>query len=68
MSDLYAADNVPEIGVGSGIRTRDSHVGNVILYQLSYTHMEHVEGIEPSWPAWKAGTLTIELHVHGAVS
>ena len=64
MSEFYAADNVPKIGVGSGNRTRDSHVGNVILYQLSYTHMEHVEGIEPSSSGWKPGILAVELHVH----
>lgn len=26
-------------GAGDGIRTHDSHVGNVVLYQLSYTCM-----------------------------
>ena len=44
---MFAVD-VPENGVGEGIRTLDIHVGNVTLYQLSYTYMEHVEGIEPS--------------------
>jgi hypothetical protein len=26
-----------EVGAGDEIRTRDSHVGNVVLYQLSYS-------------------------------
>ena len=59
MSDLYAADNVPENGVGSGNRTRDNHVGNVMLYQLSYIHMEHVEVVETSYSAWKADVLPL---------
>ena len=42
------AVRVPENGVDEGIRTLDIHVGNVILYQLSYIHMEHVAGIEPA--------------------
>jgi hypothetical protein len=27
------------LGAGSGTRTRDIHVGNVMLYQLSYTRL-----------------------------
>ena len=26
---------------GDGIRTHDNHVGNVVLYQLSYTRKQH---------------------------
>ncbi len=28
-----------KIGAGDGFRTHDNHVGNVVLYQLSYTRV-----------------------------
>ena len=28
-------------GAGEGIRTLDPHVGNVMLYQLSYSRMDY---------------------------
>ena len=30
---------IPQRRAGDGIRTHDNHVGNVVLYQLSYTRM-----------------------------
>ena len=33
---------------GDGIRTHDNHVGNVVLYQLSYTRRSHPQGRKPS--------------------
>ena len=40
-------NEVPEhykqtIGAGNGTRTRDNHVGNVELYQLSYSRMKSI--------------------------
>ena len=29
-------------GAGDGVRTHDNHVGNVVLYQLSYTRPQIV--------------------------
>ena len=37
-------------GAGDETRTRDIHVGNVMLYQLSYSRMVLREGLEPSRP------------------
>ena len=30
---------IPQRRAGDGIRTHDNHVGNVVLYQLSYTRI-----------------------------
>ena len=30
------------------------------------SRVEQVTGIEPAHPAWKAGTLPVELHLHGS--
>ena len=37
-------------GADNGVRTHDLHVGNVMLYQLSYIRIDMVEaaGIEPA--------------------
>ncbi len=37
-----------QYGAGNETRTRDIHVGNVVLYQLSYSRMVLQEGLEPS--------------------
>lgn len=34
-------------GAAGGIRTRDVHVGNVVLCRLSYSRMVRVKGLEP---------------------
>ena len=33
---------IPQRRAGDGIRTHDNHVGNVVLYQLSYTRIVFV--------------------------
>ena len=43
-----------KIGASDRIRTGDSHVGNVILYQLSYTRSSNEHNIPPSWHVVKA--------------
>ena len=40
---------------GDGIRTHDNHVGNVVLYQLSYTRM-HTLSVVAGWKASPATT------------
>lgn len=46
---------------GDGIRTHDNHVGNVVLYQLSYTRMHSSEQIvarssSTNWPGRLLGS------------
>ncbi len=49
---LYPAElrTRKENGAGNETRTRDIHVGNVVLYQLSYSRMVLRAGIEPARP------------------
>ena len=35
----FSTELIPMNGAGDGIRTRDIHVGNVMLYQLSYSRI-----------------------------
>lgn len=46
----------PPRRAGDGIRTHDNHVGNVVLYQLSYTRMHTLSVVE----ARKASPATTE--------
>ena len=52
---LLLKPTVEQIGTdlkeaGDGIRTHDNHVGNVVLYQLSYTRGVPLEERSATWP------------------
>ena len=37
-----------KVGASEGIRTLDSHLGKVVLYQLSYTRIRIWQGLYPA--------------------
>ena len=39
-----------ESGAGEEIRTLDSHLGKVVLYQLSYARTEESQNIDADFP------------------
>lgn len=53
-----------ESGVTSGTRIHNNQSHNLVLYQLSYSHMERDMGIEPTYSAWKADVLANVLIPH----
>ncbi len=55
---LAGAEKVPAHRADDGIRTRDPHLGKVMLYQLSHVRMAQTLGFGPSdnVSRWEAST------------